>query len=415
MTSAYACATEMEQHSSTKSPSLYHWWEEPAPTLREVSPRIFRSLLSERLERDRAKNLRRFVLHNLGLEQKDYLRYWRLASGRQRFLNTMNLIRICDELGLDYSELEKSSILADRVWPIDLGRPEFRMLKSHILNEGTLNVGHVKSLYAPTGKLSVSRTVQAQYYNNDPSLHRHIRQLAKSCGSPTCRTVRSRIGYTSILDGTTSRALLRIHTPLGRKSDQKFGLDAEVAGSRRLWMYHFCATLVEEGYCSLLLRKSKRLAMEVGYFRGVDITNVTSSTLGRLKSGIRTVVGKLPVDLLRIVRETPPLLMVQEIEHLRKLHSRTVDPDVWPNPHPYEVRRCLRGGRLIAGWRFVTSRYELLKILSGYFNVSIPSRKRRHMQEAYTIYRSLRTRRLSKPDWIRLATYRDRWTRQLRS
>jgi len=313
------------------------------------------------------------------------------------------------------TELEKSNILADRVWPIDSGRPELTMLKSHILNEGTINVAHVKSLYGRTGRLSFSRITQAQFYNNDPVLHRHIRQLAKSCGSPRCRTVKSKIGYTTIFDGTTSRALLLIHTPPGRKSDQRFGLDAGVTGSRRLWMYHFCSTLIEEGYCTLLFRKSKRLAMEVGYFRGVDITNVTASGASRLKFGTRTVIGKLPAEFARIVRETPPPLMAQEIEHLRKLHSGTVDPQVWPGPHPYEVRKCLRGGKLIASWRFATSRYELLKILSGYFNVSIPSRKRRYIQEAYAIYKSLRTRRLCKRDRTRLVRHRDRWTRQLRS
>lgn len=416
MSTAYACVTEQKQVLFAKSSCLYHWWEEPAPTLRGVSPAIFQSLLSERLDEAGAKNLRQFVLANLRVERKDYLRYWRLASGRQRFVKTVNLIRICDQLGLEYSELEKSNILADRVWPIDLGRPELTMLKSHILNEGTLNVGDVKSLYAPTGKLSLSRITQAQFYNNDPVLHRHIRHLAKSCGSRTCRTVKSRIGYTTILDGTTSRALLRIRTPAGRRSDQRFGLDVEVTNCMRLWMYHFCSTLIEEGYCSLLPRKQGRLAMEVGYFRGVDITNVTpASQVRRLKSGIRTVIGELPAELLRIVRETPPLLTVQEMEHLRKLHSGTVDPEMWPNPRPYEVRRCLRGGRLIASWRFATSRYELLKILSTYFSVSIPSRKRRYMQEAYRIYRSLRSRRLTKRHRTRLLTYRDRWTRQLRS
>lgn len=411
---ARAIVTEQKRDLFARSSNLYHWWEEPWPTQRRVSAQIFEFLLRERLGKVRAKNLREFVLDKLGLERKDYLRYWRVASGRQRCVKTMNLIRICDQLGLDYSRLEKSAVLTDRTWPIDLGRPELTMLKSHILNEGTLNIGYVKSLYAPTGKISLSRITQGQFYNNDPLLHRHIRQLARSCGSPACRTVKCKIGYATILDGTTSRALVRIRTPIGRKSNQAFSLDADVINRRRLWRYHFCSTLIEEGYCSLLLRQSGRIAMEIGYFRGIDITDVIpGSTVRSLRCGSRTVIGDLPAEFLRVVRETPPPLMVQETDRLRVLHSRTVDPELWPKPHPYEVRRCLDGDRLIASWRFATSRYELIKILSGYFDVSIPSRKRRHMQEAYRIYRSSRTRRLSKSDWILLMKRLDRWTHQL--
>jgi len=179
-------------------------------------------------------------------------------------------------------------------------------------------------------------------------------------------------------------------------------------------MYHFCSTLIEEGYCSLLLRKSGRLAMEIGYFRGIDITDVVpASTVRSLVSGIRTVIGDLPAELLRVVRETPPPLMVQETDRLRMLHSRTVDPELWPKPHPYEVRRCLDGDRLIASWKFATSRYELITILSAYLDVSVPSRKRRYMQEAYRVYRNSRTKRLTEPDWRRLLKRLDRWTRRL--
>ena len=396
------------------SSDLYHWWEEPGSTHRRVSAPIFEFLLRERLGKARARNLREFVLHRLRLERKDYLRYWRIASGRQRFVETVNLIRICNQLGLDYSRLEKSGVLTDRMWPIDLGRPELTMLKSHILNEGTLNSRYVKSLYVPTRKISVSRATQAQFYNNDRLLHRHIRQLAKSCGSPKCRTVKSKIGYTTILDGTTSRALVRIRTPMGRRSNQSFSLDPSVTNCRRLWMYHFCSTLIEEGYCSLPLRKSGRLAMEIGYFRGIDITDVVpASTVRSLACGSRTVIGDLPAELLRVVRETPPPLMAQEIDCLRMLHSRAVNPGLWPKPHPYEVRRCLDGDRLIASWRFVTSRYELITILSAYLEVSIPSWKRRYMQEAYRVYRNSCTKRLARPDWRRLLKRLDRRTRRL--
>jgi len=170
-----ASVTEQKRDLLAGSSDLYHWWEEPGSTHRRVSAPIFEFLLRERLGKAGASNLREFVLNRLRLERKDYLRYWRIASGRQRFVETANLIRICDQLGLDYSRFEKSAVLTDRMWPIDLGRPELTMLKSHILNEGTLNSRYVKSLYVPTGKISVSRTTQAQFYNNDRLLHRHIR------------------------------------------------------------------------------------------------------------------------------------------------------------------------------------------------------------------------------------------------
>ncbi len=381
--------------------NLYHWWQEPAEAERRICTRAIRELFRGRMDMFGARNLRELVVEKLKLKQADYVRYWRLASGRQSSIRTSNLARTCNSLKMQYSQLESLRVLADRDWPIDLLRPELRMLKSHILNEGTLNNAIVKSVYAPTGRVSFSRRTQAQYYNNDPALHAQIRRLAHVCGSSGCTTTKSRIGYCTVLDATTSRALMRIGVPPGRRSDQRVSLDRRVTTQKHLWRYHFATTLIEEGYCNLRLAPSRRLILEVGYYRGIDVTDVIDrSTVRKLRPGVRTVIGKVPEIVQQIIRDNPPLLMSQEITRLRRLHPQLRGAYDWPDPHPYEVRRCLRGDKVIASWRFVTSRRVLVRILSSYFNVSISSSKRRHMHECYRIYQKYQGRKLSDTQWM---------------
>jgi len=381
------------------SNDLYHWWEEPAEAERTLCTRVIRGLLSKKIDRLDCRSLRELVVKIWGLNQGDYVGYWRLATGRQSSVRTSNLKSMCNDLRISYKKLEALGVLVDRDWPINLLRPELIMLKTHILNEGTLNDSVVKTFYAPTGKASFSRRVQAQYYNNDIALPRQIQRLAEICHCTSYRMSKCKNGYCTVLDATTSRVLMKIGVPPGRRSAQRVRLDRNVSSQKYLWRYHFAATLIEEGSCSLRLARSKRLFLELGYYRGVDITTALDSSVCRkLRPGVRTVIGTLPGTVQETVRRRPPLLMSQEINHLRKLHPQPGGLRDWPRPRPYEVRRC-RSGKVIASWRFAASCRPLVHILFSYLNVQISSSKRRRMQNSFRIYEKHKERKLSDAHW----------------
>ena len=143
----------------------------------------------------------------------------------------------------------------------------------------------------------------------------------------------SRKVYVTSINATIARILNKADIPYGRKTITNSSIDPKILTNPELRKYHFKATLTEEGTSSLHITKEKRLRMTISWSRSIDITDkLTPKQIQKLKQlitekkrkiAIGKIKGKRYFDILNVIVDNPPKLLVDEMKILNKVHSKT--------------------------------------------------------------------------------------------
>jgi len=234
-----------------------------------------------------------------------------------------SLLQFCKYLKINPKQLEEKGLFT-RKFPINLKTPTLIKLKTHILNEGKITI------------TKTTKQLQANYVNKDPTLHKYVIELLKELEANVKEKPRwdqSKGAYVTNIDPTIARALIKTGLKPGKKTITNPTLDPEIYKNLQLRKYHFQATLTEEGTSSIYITKEKRLKMTIAWDRSIDITDkLTPQQIQKLKQLITEKKRKIPIgkikskryfDILSIIVDNPPKLLVDEMKILNKVHSKT--------------------------------------------------------------------------------------------
>ena len=116
---------------------FYHWWMEDGDANVEVDVDVFREVIDGRMRDFKVGSLAA-LCRKLNLSSGGWGRYYFIYSGRTRRPRVSTLIRICDELGIPYYELERRGLFRGR-YPCDLANPDLWRVAVHVINEDHLH------------------------------------------------------------------------------------------------------------------------------------------------------------------------------------------------------------------------------------------------------------------------------------
>jgi len=301
----------------------YHWYDEPPDVKIEIKSKILKKLLDDLAKKHKAKNYKDLLQRKFKIptEKIGMIQRWLKKPYPQP--KVKSLLYLCKKLKINPKQLEEKGLFT-RKFPINLKTPTLIKLKTHILNEGKITI------------TKTTKQLQANYVNKDPTLHKYVIELLKELEANVKEKPRwepSRKIYVTNIDPTIARALIKTGLKPGKKTITNPTLDPEIYKNPELRKYHFKATLTEEGTSSLHITKEKRLRMSISWSRSIDITDkLTPQQIQKIKQLITEKKRKIPIgeikgkryfDILNVIVDNPPKLLVDEMKILNKVHSKT--------------------------------------------------------------------------------------------
>jgi len=358
----------------------YHWNNEPNLARLAIDLDYVRKVVKREMTRSGAVNIYSF-LDEKGL----YSIYLRLTGKKDSTSVVLILKRICKELNVDPNDIEKKGIILNpRIFPIDMSSKEFIKLKSHVLNEG-----RIAFRWRSVGRLG--------YSNQDPVLLRYFTDLVRGLGGDIHREPRF-ARYVLLVEANPAlaRALDASGLSYGRKTRTDPPLDPLIKPNSSLFRYHIQATLTEEGWCSLIIAKGRRIQFVIAWGRSVDITDKLADEQIEYLRQIAQTRRKIPIgsiedtDLLREISLNTPRSLGQELTILALSHKNKQ----WPEGLPTKVH-ISKKGRITVFWEIHFNTPELIDLIHDKYGMLPSTWKSRRFENLYDVYVKYRGKKLT--------------------
>ena len=358
---------------------LYHWHNEPDTADVPIDLSYIRDVVEREMVRYSAMKMRKF-LRERNLE---VVRNWIIYN--QSNVKVGILKRFCSAFGINPDTLEKKGVILNPSFPVNMGSKGFIKLKSYVSNEGRIAFG-IKSAY------------MLNYSNQDPVL---LMYFVDSVGGVRGKIIGQPKWGTHVLvitaDVVLARALVASGLSFGRKTISNPSLDHYTVQDPNLFRYHIQATLNEEGWCSLSLRK-RRVKLEIAWGRAVDITDsLSKGQIDRIKELVEEKRSrKIPIksikdtELNKIIKSNPPKLFDQEITLLNYAHIQKEEFEGIPTKVHLSKR-----GRITAFWEIHFNGPGIIDLIHDKYGMLPGTWKANRFENLYKAYKEFRGRRLT--------------------
>lgn len=255
--------------------NLYHWYDEPPNTFIKVKSSKLKLILEGLKSKSNAKSIEDLLLNKLKIPREQARKYLEILEKPTPKIRVKTLLQLCKHLKINPNQLEKLDAFT-RKFPVNLKSPTITKLLTHMINEGNIS------------KRKKGKYPKATYENKDPTLHQTIRKLLENLGvkytkPPTYR----KNAYTTNIDATTTRILVKAGLKPGKKTITNPTLPTQIYTNPKLRKYHIQTTLTEEGSSTTRI-SGKRVRMEITWDRSIDITNKLTP---QQKQAIKKVLG----------------------------------------------------------------------------------------------------------------------------
>lgn len=378
-------------HGSAKSPKrkpigvepgkYYHWNNEPDLVCLAIDLDYVRKVVKREMVRCGTVSMYSF------LREKGLYSIYLLLTGKKGSTSVVILKRFCKEFNVDLNDIEKKGIILNpRIFPIDMSSNAFIKLKSHVFNEGRIAFR----------KRSVGRL---GYSNQDPVLLRYFTDLVRELGGDIRREPRF-ARYVLLVEANPvlARALDASGLPFGRKTRTDPPLDPLIRPNSRLFRYHIQATLAEEGWCSLIIAKGRRIQFVIAWGRSVDITDkLTGEQIEYLRQIAQTRrKRKIPIGsiedtvLLREISLNAPQSFGQELTLLALSHKNIQ----WPEGLPTKVHISKKGW-VTTFWEIHFNSPELIDFIHDEYGMLPSTWKSKRFENLYDVYVKYRGKKLT--------------------
>lgn len=369
---------------------LYHWYHELPSTLRTVDTNYLKETIEEKMRELGAKNSGS-LFKKMKIGQNEAAVYQRWLSNDVNTTKTGVLNRFCWRFGVNPEILEEQKVFLDRKFPIPTSTRELAKLKTHVLNEGTMNYRRGKSS-------------EMSYANKDPALlHYFITRLKQVGGhegglpTPAARVMRVSG------DALTARLLNASGLPYGSKTKVNPALDPLVFTDPETRRYHVQATLTEEGWISLRVNRNRNIQMEVGWNRSTDITDrLTEEQRNALLKfrGETIFMGDIDSrETLTTILSHPHETLAQEKMAIVQSHSDEIPGDTWPQLRIKGIH-VSKKGRVTVSWSFQTRRPILVELLCERYGMLPGTWKAERAEKLYRIYQEYLGKRLTPEEVV---------------